>query len=164
MIEPTEKPPKKRIHSKRKGKVQELSLAKYLRGWQLATGEPVEARRGQQFKGSGDSPDIVHNLPKLHIECKSSPQVSHGTQKLLKALKQARNEAPVGHLPVVFFRHLRSWQVAVECYSWEPFELAVWVKERDCSVDGALIAYFSADDFMGLMGCSQFLGVSTETT
>lgn len=44
---------KKKINSRSKGKTGELELAHYL----TARGYP--ARRGQQFSGGGDSPDIV---------------------------------------------------------------------------------------------------------
>ena len=53
----------KRINSRNKGKVGELEVAKILRekGW--------AARRGQQFSGGNESPDVVSELP-YHIEVK----------------------------------------------------------------------------------------------
>lgn len=55
------------MNSRRKGAVGERELAKYLRDRGFA------ARRGQQFQGSPDSPDIAtqdEDLDRFHIECK----------------------------------------------------------------------------------------------
>lgn len=50
------------------------SRAKGVRGEHLARDllrkYGFEARRGQQFSGGGDSPDVVHNMPGFHIEVK----------------------------------------------------------------------------------------------
>ena len=52
------------VNSRNKGKSGELELAHELeRLW------GVSARRGQQFSGSPDSPDVVTGIPGLHIEC-----------------------------------------------------------------------------------------------
>lgn len=69
-------------NSRAKGKRVELALAKFLRE------HGHEARRGQQFSGSPDSPDIVHSIPGLHIECK-------GVEKLNihNAMKQASEDS-----------------------------------------------------------------------
>ena len=51
--------------SRDKGKGGELEVAALLKEYGF------EARRGQQFKGTADSPDVIHNLPwPLHIEVK----------------------------------------------------------------------------------------------
>lgn len=52
-----------RINSRQKGAAAERELASFLRdhGW--------DARRGVQFAGSPDSPDVI-GLPGWHIECK----------------------------------------------------------------------------------------------
>ncbi len=52
------------MNSKRKGKVGELEAAAKLRE---VFGCPV--RRGQQYKGTPDSPDVV-GLPGIHVEVK----------------------------------------------------------------------------------------------
>lgn len=52
------------INSRAKGKDGELEFAEYLR---LAG---FEARRGQQFHGGGDSPDVVTSIPGVHFEVK----------------------------------------------------------------------------------------------
>ena len=65
--------------SKEKGKVGEREVAALLKS------HGFEARRGQQFAGGGDSPDVVHNIPGLHIEVKRTEQLN-----LYAALEQAR--------------------------------------------------------------------------
>lgn len=47
-----------------------------------------QARRGQQFAGGGDSPDVVSNVPGIHWEVK---RVEAGS--LYKWLDQAENDA-----------------------------------------------------------------------
>ena len=50
--------------SRTKGKVGEREFVQVLK----AAG--IGARRGQQFSGLGDSPDVVTDLPHVHFECK----------------------------------------------------------------------------------------------
>lgn len=53
------------INSRSKGARGERELAEFLRGF------GIEARRGQQFHGGVDSPDVVcDGLPGFHLECK----------------------------------------------------------------------------------------------
>jgi Holliday junction resolvase len=98
-------------NSRRKGKRCELALAAKLRSLGFPT-----ARRGQQFSGSPDSPDVVA-IKGLHIECK-------GVEKLniWKAMAQAASDCgkpeECGHLedavPVVCFKRNRSvWYLAL---------------------------------------------------
>lgn len=54
------------IMSKTKGKVGEREVAALLKK------HGFEARRGQQFAGGGDSPDVVHSMDGFHIEVKRS--------------------------------------------------------------------------------------------
>lgn len=91
------------INGRQKGKAGELELAKYLRenGFD-------EAKRGQQFRGGGDSPDVV-GLPGCHVECK---RVEQGN--LYTWLDQARRDsAGTGRLPVVVHRRNRREWVAI---------------------------------------------------
>jgi Holliday junction resolvase len=81
---------KKKINSRAKGARGERELSKVLRdhGW--------DARRGQQFSGSPDSPDVVSNLP-YQIECKRVESLN-----LYKALEQATKDAEgSGKPPIV---------------------------------------------------------------
>lgn len=79
--------------SKEKGKRGEREVAELLRenGW--------NARRGQQFTGGEDSPDVVHCIPGVHIEVKRSE-----TLQLYSALKQAKDDAKDGDMPTVWHR------------------------------------------------------------
>lgn len=90
-----------KINSRAKGKAGELELAAFLRehGW--------DARRGQQFSGGTDSPDIVHDIPGVHIECK---RVEAGNP--YKWLHQAARDA-CGRVPVVAHRKSREEWVAI---------------------------------------------------
>lgn len=93
------------MNSRDKGKRGELELAEVLRehGYE-------GARRGQQFKGGGDSPDIADAIPGVHIECK---RVESGN--LYAWLEQATRDAAPGNTPIVMHRrngrphHPRPW-------------------------------------------------------
>lgn len=80
--------------SKEKGKRGEREVAALLRSFGF------QARRGQQFSGSDDSPDVVHSIPGLHIEVKRSE-----TFAPYAAMKQAiRDVGEAPDIPVVFHR------------------------------------------------------------
>lgn len=92
------------INSRRKGKEGELELARILRTYGF------DIRRGQQFKGGGDSPDVM-GLPGVHIECKR-------VQNLVieKAMVQSRTDAEgTDDVPVVMHRRNREkWKVTMD--------------------------------------------------
>lgn len=79
--------------SKTKGKVGERECAALLREYGF------EARRGQQFAGGGDSPDVVHSMPGFHVEVKRCEQTA-----IAAWLKQARSEAKANETAVIFHR------------------------------------------------------------
>ena len=81
------------INSNNKGKVGERELAIFLRehGYN-------EARRGQQFQGGSDSPDIVGCIPGVHIECKRTERLA-----LYNAVDQARRDCGDA-MPTVWHR------------------------------------------------------------
>lgn len=95
---------KKRINSRKKGSHGERELVHYL------IDHGFDARRGQQFKGSPDSPDIISDMltkAGIHIECK---RVEAGN--LYNWLDQASADA--GHfVPVVMHRRSDKPWVAV---------------------------------------------------
>jgi len=94
----------KKINSRAKGCRGELELSKYLQGYGF------DARRGQQFKGGSDSPDIVSNaLDALgfQVECK---RVEAGN--LYNWLEQAKADAGT-KVPVVMHRRSDKPWVAV---------------------------------------------------
>lgn len=89
------------MNSRKKGKTGELELAALLRD------HGVEARRGQQFRGGADSPDVV-GLPGVHVECKRVERLN-----IYDAYEQAVRDAG-NDIPAVFHRKNRKqWLVTV---------------------------------------------------
>jgi len=96
---------KPRINSRSKGKRGELELAAWLseRGW--------PARRGQQFKGGADSPDVAcERLARLgvQVECKRTEALN-----LYSALEQAQEDAGEHAQGVVLHRRNQRRWVAI---------------------------------------------------
>jgi Holliday junction resolvase len=87
--------PKKRINSRAKGKVGELEFSAFLKE------RGIEARRGQQFKGGTDSPDVVAGgcVAGIHFEVK---RVQAGN--LYGWHDQACADADLCKMPVVAHR------------------------------------------------------------
>jgi len=85
-----------------KGKAGELELAAYLRD------HGVAARRGRQFSGGPDSPDVVTSLAGVHIECK---RCEAGNPYVW--LQQAIDDAGATALPIVAHRRNRRDWIAV---------------------------------------------------
>lgn len=91
------------MNSRAKGKVGELELAAFLRenGFE-------DAKRGVQYHGGGDSPDVV-GVPGVHFEGKRTERLD-----LYAALEQAqRDSAGTGRIPVVAHRRNRRQWVAI---------------------------------------------------
>lgn len=89
-----------------KGKVGEREVAKILQehGWS-------DARRGQQYHGGGDSPDVI-GIPGLHFEVKRVEKLN-----LKSAIKQSESDAADNEIPAVVHRKSREpWYVTL------PFE------------------------------------------
>lgn len=92
------------ISSREKGKRGERAWAKVL----TALGFP--ARRGVQFKGGPDSPDVEGGIPGTHAEVKCVEKLS-----IYQAMQQAKDEAPAGAVPYVAHkRNRKEWLVTVE--------------------------------------------------
>lgn len=89
--------------SRNKGKVGERELAH-----ELTRVFGVTARRGVQFQGSPDSPDVVVDIPDLHIECKRTERF-----RLYEAIQQAVEDAGETKIPVVLHRQNKKPWVAV---------------------------------------------------
>lgn len=81
------------MRSRDKGARGELELAHYL------TDHGHPARRGQQYRGGSDSPDVVCPSLRVHWECKRVERL-----RLPEAMAQAIDEAAPGQLPVVAHR------------------------------------------------------------
>jgi len=88
--------------SKDKGKRGELELAAELRKL-----FGIEARRGVQYQGGKDSPDVITDIPNIHVEVKRTERLS-----LYPAMKQATKDAG-DKLPIVFHRQNREGWLAI---------------------------------------------------
>jgi len=110
------------INSRSKGKRGELELSHVIqaKGW--------GARRGQQYSGGNDSPDIVSELPgNFHIECK---RVEAGN--LYNWLDQATEDADPKAIPVVMHRRNdKPWVAIMDLENF--FILVKLAFERDQS-------------------------------
>ncbi len=90
--------------SKNKGKVGEREVVALLRK------HGFEARRGQQYAGGGGSPDVVHDLPGIHIEVKRTEKFN-----LESSMQQAREDCAAGDIPVIFHRkNQKVWVVVID--------------------------------------------------
>ena len=90
------------MNSRAMGVVGERELAALLREYGF------EARRGQQYSGGGDSPDVI-GLPGFHVECK---RVEAGS--LYTWLAQAkRDSAGTNLVPLVCHRRNHNEWVAI---------------------------------------------------
>ncbi len=88
--------------SRNKGKTGERELAH-----ELSRVFGVTARRGVQFQGSPDSPDVIVDIPEIHIECKRTERF-----RLYEALDQATQDAAT-KIPLVLHRQNKKPWVAV---------------------------------------------------
>lgn len=88
-------------NSRAKGCRGEREIAAILRA------EGYAARRGQQFSGGGDSPDVVHDIPGVHLEVKRVEAFA-----LYAAMAQAKRDCG-GKVPVVLHKKNREEWVAV---------------------------------------------------
>jgi len=92
-------------------KIKINSRAKGCRGereaCELLRSHGITARRGQQFKGSPDSPDVVSGLAGYHLEVKRTESFN-----AYKALEQALADKGEGEAPLVLHkRNSKPWLV-----------------------------------------------------
>lgn len=104
------------VNSRNKGAAGEREWANWLkeRGY--------EARRGQQFSGGKDSPDVVSNLP-FHFEVKRVQALN-----MDKAMEQAQRDSEGnGKVPMVVHRKDRKeWKVTLSAeHFFELFEKVI---------------------------------------
>lgn len=90
--------------SRDKGKRGELELAHEL---ERLLG--IEARRGRQFSGGDDSPDIVHSIPGIHIECKRV-EALHMKSAMDQAVSDAGENTPV----LIHRRNNQPWLITLK--------------------------------------------------
>lgn len=100
-----EKNRKRGRRSKNKGKAGEREAAK-----EVSRVLGCKCRRGVQYSGGGDSPDIVTSIKGIHWEVKRVESLS-----LYKALEQANKDKKEEDVGVVLHRrNNRKWVVIVE--------------------------------------------------
>jgi Holliday junction resolvase len=90
------------VNSCRKGKKGELEFVHFLKE------HDINARRGQQFKGTPDSPDIISDFDKIHFEVKRVEQL-----RLYQSLEQAEEDARKDQTPVVVHRRNNKKWIAI---------------------------------------------------
>ncbi len=89
------------MNSRAKGKAGELEAAHY-----LADLFKLPVRRGQQFRGGADSPDVV-GLRRLHVEVKRVEKLNLDTE-----LEQSAREAGTHEVPILLHRsNRRRWKL-----------------------------------------------------
>ena len=109
-------------NSRRKGKDGELEWANILKE------HGYDARRGVQYKGGPDSPDVT-GLPGIHQEVKRTNSFS-----LYKAMEQSRNDADDSEIPIVVHRSDRKpWVVVMDAEDW--LRLYYMAQESVCKED-----------------------------
>lgn len=114
----------KRINSRQKGKRGEREAAAFLKSI------GIEARRGQQYSGGKDSPDLITELHRVHIEVKFGVKgMDLGTQLLRDACDQAERECGGN-----------AWVVL-----WKPTRQG-WRLTNKCKITGAYITLFGTDE------------------
>ena len=99
------------MNSREKGARGERELAEFLRE------RGVAARRGQQFSGGTESPDVVTELKHVHFECK---RVEAGNP--YDWLAQAQRDCGPAKIPVVAHKRNRKEWIAIL-----PLEELLWL-------------------------------------
>jgi Holliday junction resolvase len=100
------KTPKKKINSRNKGKCGELEFVNFLKD------RGIEARRGQQYEGSSDSPDVIAGgcMAGVHVEVKRKE-----SGNVYDWLDQACADADMCSMPVVAHRRNgKRWIVVMD--------------------------------------------------
>lgn len=121
------------MNSKDKGKRGERHVAKILRE------HGYDAKRGVQYQGSPDSPDVV-GLPGVHIEVKFTEHLN-----IWNALAQSERDAGADEMPIVIFKRNRS-KVYV-AMSFEDY-IALYKAWERTQIDGLLKCAVAIRDFL----------------
>lgn len=93
------------INSKKKGGRGEREWCQWLR-----ENLKIEARRGQQFRGTPDSPDVISDLEHIHWEVKRVERLN-----IDQAIDQAASDADQNQVPVVAHRkNHKPWLITIK--------------------------------------------------
>jgi Holliday junction resolvase len=109
------------INSKQKGNRGEREVARIL------TKSGFKARRGQQFSGSPDSPDVLCESLPIHFEVKTAERLN-----LYAAFEQAVSDRGAAQVPVVVHKRKRKrWMVTLEFEDFLWFLRKLYIHEKD---------------------------------
>ena len=132
-----------KINSNTKGKVGEREVAQLLREYGF------EARRGVQYSGGSDSPDVVSSLP-LHIEVKRVEALN-----LYGAVEQAKKDSGGVDYAIFHRKNNKEWLVVLDArvflemmsnMEYLNFKYGVKVKGEDLTPrDGRLISTLESE-------------------
>ena len=100
------------MHRRNKGARGEREWAEFLRHRMGCK----DARRGQQFSGSPDSPDVVGGIPGTHPEVKRTERLS-----LYAAMRQAIDDCGESVPYVAHRRNREDWLVVIRAEAVEEF-------------------------------------------
>lgn len=92
------------INSKDKGKRGEREFASLLKKYGF------DARRGQQYQGSPDSPDVVCDALPFHFEVKRIKQNLHLDKAIEQAKKDCGNNEPI----VAYRKDHQKWFINID--------------------------------------------------
>jgi len=110
------------INSREKGIRGELEWRDWLRK-HLG----IKARRGQQYAGNPDAPDVVSDIDGIHFEVKRVQRESPRAW-----MKKAISDAGPNIVPVVAFRPNREeWLVCIRAEDMEAFARAIIERDSD---------------------------------
>lgn len=137
-----------KINSRAKGCIGERQWRDFLKE------RGIEARRGAQYHGGGDSPDVVADTPGWHCEVKRVEKCN-----LYEAMEQAiRDSQPKNLLPYVAHRrNHKPWIVATLADSWVNLILLQKEAERLTGIS------VQSSGFVGLLHALKMLNVPDQT-
>ncbi len=91
------------VNSRQKGKRGEREIVDLLKRFGFS------AQRGQQFRGTSDSPDVVHNMTGFFIEVKHRQALN-----LYDTIEKSDGEKPAGETSLIFHRkNQKPWLVTI---------------------------------------------------
>jgi len=111
------------INQRAKGARGERQWAKYLRD------HGIDARRGVQYQGGENSPDVVSELGDVHFEVKNTERL-----RLHNAMKQAKRDAGDKKFPMVAYKKNREpWVICM----YADDAMRVLAEDDETNIDNA---------------------------
>lgn len=113
-------------NSRQKGKRIEREAVALLKSWGYDT------RRGQQYRGGSDSPDVIIEGVDIHIEVKGNEQIDIGTKALDDACEQANRESGGKPWVVLWKKNRTGWRITTDLLF--PYVRTTIVGEINCRI------------------------------